>query len=89
MRRLARRVLLRRVVLFSVCRIALRCSSPRSFCDRARTSCSLWKAHRLLDVGGGGARGAMIVDLAGGAAVLAVVRMVGWMALSNIFGRYK
>jgi hypothetical protein len=31
----------------------------------------------------------MIVDLAGGAAVLAVVRMVGWMALSNIFGRYK
>jgi hypothetical protein len=50
----------------------------------------LWKAHRLRDVGGGGARGAMIVDLAGGAAVLAVVLMVGWLALSNIFvGRYK
>jgi hypothetical protein len=29
----------------------------------------------------------MIVDLAGGAAVLAVVLMVGWLALSNIFGR--
>jgi hypothetical protein len=55
----------------------------------ARTSCSLWKARRLLDVGGGGARGVVIVDLAGGAAVLAVVLMVGWLALSNIFGRYK
>ena len=31
----------------------------------------------------------MIVDLASGAAVLAVVLMVGWLALSNIFGRYK
>jgi hypothetical protein len=28
-------------------------------------------------------------DLTGGAAVLAVVLMVGWLALSNIFGRYK
>jgi hypothetical protein len=86
---LARRVLRRRVVLFSACRIALPCSSPRSFCDRARTSCSLWKSHWLLDVDGGGARGVVIVDLAVGAAVLAVVLMVGWLALSNIFGRYK
>jgi hypothetical protein len=31
----------------------------------------------------------MIVDLAGGAAILAVVFMVGWLALSNIFGRHK
>jgi hypothetical protein len=31
----------------------------------------------------------MIVDLAGGAGVLAVVLMVGWSALSNIFGRYR
>jgi hypothetical protein len=29
----------------------------------------------------------MIVDLARGAAVLAVVLMVGWLALLNIFGR--
>ncbi|HET9403969.1 MAG TPA: hypothetical protein VFO57_05270, partial [Burkholderiales bacterium] len=60
--------------------------APRSFCSRGSTSCSLWKAHRLRDVGGGGAGGAMIVDLAGGAAVLAFVLMVGWLALSNIFG---
>jgi hypothetical protein len=37
----------------------------------------LWKAHRLLDVGAVGLAAAMIVDLAGGAAVLAFVLMVG------------